>query len=46
MTKFDFVVLCHEHNIDPLAAIEDDRVRDALYRRDDKEVERLIKTQF
>lgn len=27
MTKFDFVVLCHEHNIDPLAAIEDDRVR-------------------
>ena len=43
---FDFASLCYEHNIDPLVALEDDRIRDALYRKDDKEVERLIKTLF
>ena len=46
MTITKFETLCGELLIDPALALENEEVRDALARRDDDQVEDLLKTEF
>ncbi len=46
MTKLDFVTLCEMLSIHPAIALEHEGVRAALAARDDKEVERILRTEF
>ena len=46
MTIIDFYTICHESRIDGTLAIEDERIREALIKRDDEEVKRLIREEF
>ena len=46
MTANQFAVLCGIYCIDPHVALENEELREALKARDDKKVERILKTQF
>lgn len=46
MTRYEFLALCGEHNIDPGLVLENDDVVDALRDHDDDEVERLLREEF
>ncbi len=46
MKMLDFEVLCGKYLIDPALALENENLREALKRRDDAEVERIIREEF
>lgn len=46
MTKNEFIEACVEHAVIPSVALENDAVQDALKRRDDEEVHRLLAEEF
>ncbi len=46
MTQNNFVILCNLHTIAPELVLENDKIRDALAKRDDKEVERILTEEF
>ena len=46
MTRFSFIALCGKYMIDVDLALENESIREALTKRDDKAVESLLKTEF
>lgn len=46
MTQAQFLDECGSRLIDPILALDDDRVADALRQRDDTEVIRLLDEEF
>lgn len=46
MTQNEFVAECAELLIDPAIAIENEKVQEALARRDDEAVRELLETEF
>ena len=46
MTELEFLALCGEHLIDPLIALENEALEEALLRRDDKLVVRILQEDF
>ena len=46
MTKNEFLTICIANNIDPEIALENKNLSNALCKRDDKKVEKIIKEEF
>ena len=46
MTELEFMALCGEHLIDPPIALENEALKEALLRRDDKLVLRILQEDF
>jgi hypothetical protein len=46
MTQTRFNTLCQEYYIDPMIALENDNVVEALRNKDDSEVERILSDEF
>ena len=46
MTQTRFNTLCQEYFINPMIALENDNVVEALRNKDDEEVERILSDEF
>ena len=46
MTANEFNALCEEHTIHPSIALENEEIVKALFEKNDKEVEKLLKEAF
>ena len=46
MTETKFMALCGEHLIEPSIALENEALKEALLRRDDKLVLRILQEDF
>ena len=46
MTKFEFLALCGEHNIDPEIALENDAIIEALKAKNDEQVVEILTKEF
>lgn len=46
MTQREFYDLCTERLIFPLAALENENLREALRQRDDEKVKQILETEF
>ena len=46
MTELEFMALCGEHLIDPAIALENEALKEALLRRDDKLALRIFQEDF
>lgn len=46
MTEMEFVALCDKYTIYPSIALENEAVKEALLRRDDALVERILRFDF
>lgn len=46
MTEMEFVALCDKYTIYPLVALENEAVKEALLRRDDALVEKILLEDF
>ncbi len=46
MTKHEFIAICLENSIDLNIALDNENLSNALYNRDDKKVEKIIKEEF
>lgn len=46
MTKLEFNALCSKYTIDPMIALENDDLCEALKERNDDEVKRILETEF
>ena len=46
MTRTEFLILCNTLTIHPSMALENEKVRKALAKRDDAKVKRLLETEF
>ena len=46
MTKNEFIAICLKNSINPDIALDNENLSNALYNRDDKKVEKIIKEEF
>lgn len=46
MTRNEFAVLCGKYLIHPSIALENEAIREALARRNDDEIERILREEF
>ena len=46
MTKYEFIAICLENNIDPDIALNNENLSNALCNRDDEKAEKIIKEEF
>ena len=46
MTSYKFARECAERTLDPALAVENEKIREALRKRDDKKALRLLDTEF
>ena len=46
MTQTRFNTLCQEYFVEPMIALENDKLVDALRNKDDAEVERILSDEF
>lgn len=46
MTQFNFIALCEKYLIAPSIAMENEDLCAALVRKDDEEVERILREEF